>query len=336
MRPSDPIRVSRAWLIVGGACSLLAHTSLAVLVGTVPAGAPSDPDPSAADPEREQPPRPRLGIERSTVATLNWLGFEKPTEHATPNPFDLDQAALTRNPSPDAPIEEAPSPGSSAASAPAQPVETPPVPEALANPGRIESDPAEAPVLLPPPSNSDTQTEEIDPAELETSQSLMPEPAEQSPSSEPTPALELSESPPAATTPPAPGELDDRDADPVSREVSLTFDRLGRPAAGEGIEIQTVRLDSREKAARFLVLSLKDPVIEIDFAKRKKGPATVARAEYLSVKQPDNTFVTKSTGNADIDRILRVNVYRWTATGEAFDELEVGETITIKLRLQLR
>ncbi|MFG0305351.1 MAG: hypothetical protein ACF8Q5_03960 [Phycisphaerales bacterium JB040] len=338
MIASDAMRVSRPWLVAGGLCSLLAHASLGVLVAAVPETTLAERAADGADPDRPEPPRPRLGIERSSVATLNWLGFEDPTEHATPNPFELDQAALTRNPSPEAPIEETPSPGASSASAPSQPVQTPPLPEALAraNPDAPEAAPGEAPVLLPPPSTADTATDEIDPAQLETSRSLTPEPAERTPSSEPTPAETPSTDPPAATTPPAPGELDDRDADPVSREVSLTFDRMGRPAAGEGIEIQTVRLDSREKAARFLVLSLKDPVFEIEFRKQEEGPATVARADFLSVKQPSGEYQTRSTGNADIDRILRLNVYRWTATGEAFEPLEVGDSVTIKLSLQLR
>lgn len=57
---------------------------------------PSGPDdqPEPPPPESRQPPRIRLGIERSSNATVTWLGFETPTEHEVTRESEVEQAAL--------------------------------------------------------------------------------------------------------------------------------------------------------------------------------------------------------------------------------------------------
>jgi len=337
---TNPVRGSLSWLGAGLLVSLLLHLSVGVLL--VRSARPSLDIRTPTQEVRDEPVRPRLrlGLEESAIASINWLGFAEPTAHAAPELFKLDQAALAReasDPSPPDPSLEpntptAPPP-SVADRSPVDPAQTPPSETPPAEAVTTEPLPVPAPdspIVVPIPANgrtaSDSQTPEPTP---EPASETSPEPAPQ------TPAPEGPVAP--AATPPSPLAIpDDRDATPAAREMSLTLDRLGKPAAGEGVEISTVRLDSQDKAVRMLVGSLRDPVVVMEFKREEEGPATVSTVTFERVEQPDRSFITRSTGNPDIDRILRLNIYRWTATGKAIDELEVGKSLRIRLSIDLR
>lgn len=379
-RASTRVRSTGPWLLVGGVVSLAMHAlvgSMMITAASQPSGELANITP-AMDELPTLPPRPRLGLEQSNQASINWLGFADPTEHATPELFETDQAALTRdlassieptpqaNPTPAAETGQARDMTAQAAQ-----------PETQAEPESIETTPPAAPPPLPrnelavddatdpevtlpleQPEESPDEARERrpdpseNPAELVTVEPL--DESESQPEQNPSEATKaegeaeaesdtgvgapVQPAVPASTPDPADPNAtpSDRDSSATSREVSLTLDRLGRPAAGEGLEIKTVRLDSREKSARLLAGALRNPVFEIEFERQAEGPAKVARAEFAKEKQPTGGTVTRSTGNDQIDRILRLNVYRWTATGKAIDEIEVGKAVSIRLTLVLR
>ncbi|MFT5424429.1 MAG: hypothetical protein ACI89L_002224 [Phycisphaerales bacterium] len=347
---SNPVSRSVPWLGAGLAVSLLLHLSVGVLLvrsasPTLQIRTPTQ-EVRADEPVR---PRLRLGLEESTVASINWLGFADPTEHAAPVLFELDQAALTRNASVPTPPDAA------------LPVEVPrsPVPDEtapdVAEPNETELKQAEpstaaAAPETPPAPDRDSPIVIRPPAETQTTKPKEPKPEEsESEESESDAEDSVPEQPAAnlatpaptgpvvpASTPPSPSAVpDDRDSTPTATEMSLTLDHIGKPAAGEGVELKTVWLGSQDKAVRFLAGSLKNPVVTLEFRREKEGPATASHVEFVRDEQPDGTFITRGTGNPDIDRILRLNFYRWTATGKAINELEIGKTLQIRLTIRL-
>lgn len=360
------LRDSAPWLGMGLSVSLLLHLSVGVLL--VRSAQPSlDIRTPTQDMGREDPvgPQLRLGLEESTIASINWLGFEEPTEHAAPVLFDLDQAALAReasNPAPPdpaiaqnrptSPTADPVDPGQAEASASATGEETTAAAAPAGAVENVESAPAtaaESPVVISVPEEGPWVDPAAEPQPIEgpptpetTKQtealtSPRPQPETQ-PNTQPASPSAAPQGPAVPTaTPPSPlATPDDRDSTPAAKEISLTLDRIGKPAAGEGIEINTVRLDSQDKAVRFLAGSVRDPVVMMEFRREKKGPATVSTVSFEQVEQPNGTVIVRNTGNADIDRILRLNIYRWTATGKAIDELEIGKTVQIRLSIDLR
>jgi len=90
--PDSPTRR----LLVGGLVSLAAHAgALAVVVGVDGAHAPR----RASTPADRAPPEERPGIDRSKAMTINWIGFEEPTEHRAPRAA-TEQPLLVRGPAP--------------------------------------------------------------------------------------------------------------------------------------------------------------------------------------------------------------------------------------------
>lgn len=128
------------------------------------------------EPER-QPPRIRLGIERSSHASVTWLGFETPETHEVLRQSDVEQAAFAP--------EDA---GGMAAVVPDQVGESP-------------TSPSTPPVMIEqPPAPEPVERAAETPAPVEP-----PQPAEIPPPSEPTPLPPLESEPRGgADRPPAP------------------------------------------------------------------------------------------------------------------------------------
>lgn len=88
---------------------MVVHAAAAVTIGLNWAG-PAEP--ALTLPKPEAAPDLRPGIDRSRAMTINWIGFQEPTEHRAPE-ATTDQPALARGPAPTpAPETAAPSPAS--------------------------------------------------------------------------------------------------------------------------------------------------------------------------------------------------------------------------------
>jgi hypothetical protein len=138
-----------------------------------PVDPPEPPEPPL--PESRQLPRIRLGIERSSNATVTWLGFESPTEHEVTRESEVEQAALA--------------PDTSGGQASGLPDALTMVPTPVAPP------PPPPPVPAPSPDPTSNQATSTEPTQQPTPQS--PPPIAPPPSPEPQP-----EAAPAPVAPP--------------------------------------------------------------------------------------------------------------------------------------
>lgn len=320
--PECPSRVARA-LVASVVIHLIA--GLALLGRQEPGGGQSPLDLAPSLPEREDP-LVRPGITQSRAVTINWLGFESPTEHQA-EPADSEQAALSptptgtpvpedARPSPAPPVEglaeadaaeERPEPESArepAKAAPAEPAEDVPSPDAaaeLAVPEGLNPEVLVAPLvdmLRSIARNAREANERVDAA------------------ASPAPAAA-----PAAT----PGEA--REAIPSEKESSATsVDPVdwepGRPVAAEGLDITPV-VPEWNISTRLSSLP-RNPVVQIEFAKD-------GRVRRVG-------FIGEGTGYRDVDGPLLDAIYRWRAKGEALDRLPQGDpeaTVSLTMRIVL-
>ncbi|RMH12228.1 MAG: hypothetical protein D6695_07230, partial [Planctomycetota bacterium] len=149
-----------------------------------------------------------------------------------------------------------------------------------------------------------------------------PEPAE-APPADPAPRTEPAPTPsPAATG--RPGIADPRESDASSLEKPLEY-KPGKPLAGKGIEITTVRPDFGTTVR--MLANPDNPLIIIEF----KPDGSVARARFAR-----SGGRTLNTGNSFVDGAILDAVYRWKARGEALEQLEPGQTLRYTVRLLLR
>ncbi len=314
------------------------------------------PDDSLAAAEEDRTHPLRLGIDRSNAATINWVGFETPTEHAA-SKSSVEQAAVT-------PIvgtarvasEDQPSPASEPApqetpvepvtEAAVQPVEQPaaetvaeaqetapvipmdvfePMPTVPAfkpDPlfsARPDSELNPLPTVVPEPKKPNEQT----PAEKPTQEVAKPEPPRPKPTTKPVEAAPAKEAVRPADPSGTRGIKDRREADASSKVQALTY-RPGRPIAGEGLEIATVR--PRFSVTIQVIARPRNPVVRIQF-----GPdGKVRRAEFVKKKGK-----LLNTGSVHIDGPLMDAIYRWTAKGAALEPLKKDETLPVEIRLLL-
>lgn len=153
-----------------------------------------------------------------------------------------------------------------------------------------------------------------------------------------TPAAVLPTAPAAEPTPPSAGsarprgqegELSEREAEAAMRKqaVDLEFDDLGRPLAGKGLEIKTVRPEWPASVRN--TYRPRNAVVVIRFGADGK----VRKAEFL--REPDGR---KGTGASAVDGPLLDAVYRWTAKGERIDALDKNKPdaeVVIPIRMLL-
>jgi hypothetical protein len=120
------------------------------------------------------------------------------------------------------------------------------------------------------------------------------------------------------------GETDDREADAssVKRAIEIPL-RNGRVAAGEGLELRTVR--PRFSTTTLLTSNPKNPVLWIRFGRDGR----VADADFVK---------GFSSGYENIDSPLKDAVLRWRASGKKLEELPPGDGqgVTLIMRIILR
>jgi len=343
-------------LWVGLALSLLLHlVGVPVVIGLERRAARNAERAVLAEPLTESqvlPEQSRLGIERSDHATITWIGFADPTPHKA-IPSEIEQAALstaplgrleepptpispTERPTEAPPVEASPSqptdrpePARSAAPPPASPAPR----EVSQMPWAPDAKPVEeTPEFLPEPAQPDANPPQ-EPVTPETAAADAPaEPAEDAaPPAQPEPVP--SQPPPSPTASPAgaddlPGQPSDRESAPFAKEMALTLDDWGRPAAGEGIEV----IPRRPRWGP-TVASLawpRNPTVIIDFDRR----GTVRNVRFATVGQR-----VLNTGSDEVDRVLINTIYNWRAKGqkiEALPESGPGSLFTIRMAIRLR
>jgi hypothetical protein len=277
--------------------------------------------------DMSQPNPLQLGIAQSNAVTVNWVGFEAPTEHSAPE-STVEQAALT------------PQVGQQATAA-AAPLETPetqepaeaeqPTQEVAAEASEratpSEAAPAAAPVRLPLEAFVPLESTELDAPTLKPSPlEAIAEPeakAEVSPEPQAQDAAAAPAAPSQASAEGAPGEADPRESDAAALKKAIDY-RPGRPIAAEGLEITPVR--PRYSITTRAIARPRDPHVTIEF----DSSGRVKRAFFVK-----SAGKIRSTGFEQVDGPLLDAIYRWKAKGKDIDELEGDETVAITIRVML-
>jgi hypothetical protein len=309
-------RSNRA-LLTGLGLSLAIHLSALLGVGRMPlvsalASAVGLPDaPNPADPATPLPAEEVplvLGIADSDAVTVNWIGFEDPTEHlAAAGPTDQPELSMDPGAAAD-PALAAPTPESPA-----------PAPETPANPS-------------PEPGGTDP-TQVADVAELDellanlrpvmdqllqlASSALAGAPP--SPPADPQPQTSSSSDQGAGE----PGEASDRESDPTA--IIGTIDvRPGHPAAAKGLEIKTVRPNWPNL---------------IRMTARPNNPLVIVKFHRSGQVFEANFEPGETTGSQSVDGPLLDAIYAWRASGEALRRLPTSDpaaTLQVRIRVILR
>lgn len=303
-------------------------------VRTPPRTPPQAPPPAAAPP----PAPPAIVPPPAPPATPDESGdlptpAPKPESEPAPNQDPPRDGGPPRPDNPEAPPEERPEPAEEPTPQ-AEPIEPPaedvPVREAGARDGPRESTSEDG--IAPDP--TDRPEPDARPPERAEPDRVEPVPGEAPPAdaskSETSPAPETPALPQgvAAPTLPAagdrPGERSDRESDAASRERPVNVRAInGRVAAGEGLELRTVR--PRWSTTTLLTTSPKNPVVRVRFGRDGR----VKAADFV------DGF---STGYPDVDAPLMDAIFRWRASGKRIEELPTTEAagVTIVLRITLR
>ncbi len=319
--PFDPDFRSR--LATGLVLSLVVH----LMAGLALIGYTSDSTrfplmTAALPPPTPEEPIVRPGISRSQAVTINWLGFESPTEHQA-RPAEIDQAALS-------PLE----PGlTEAETEPAEPAPSEVTLETVTeSPAEVDAElaVAAAPATLSPESARDPSAPTLPEIVEEGAGFLagqlvqivkrtLEEASELEAAVERAAAQSLPEhSAPEQSASPASSAAsgDVRDALPSESEAPATSREEpvkwapGQPVAAEGLEITTVQ--PRWNISTRVSAFPRNPVVRIGFGRDGK----VRKAEFLP---------GKSTGYREVDGPLLDALYRWTAKGEALEALPADD-----------
>jgi hypothetical protein len=341
----------RTRLAVALALSLMVHA--AVVVGVRPGWLGSDAGVRALDlaraDEPDEPTTHRLGLETSSAVSINWIGFVDGEQ--TPMARDrarFEQPELTRLPEApaidDAPLAQLgpPEPQPPELTTPTPQPEPPSQPEA-----RPEAEPAPArasspSVIAPQPQPPEATAVVPDVAQPTTEPSPQPVPTTPAPvpdqAAEPSPSTQPAAPAGAPATAPDPGrsgvqrraERSDRDASAVARTFDVNPWRQTRPLAGEGIEIRTVAPREIPIAERTLLRQTR-VVLDIRF-----GPDGVVKsADFAEIKDDLDRPVRTRTGNPYIDGPIKDAVYRWRASGPVIRAVSPGQTITVRMRINI-
>ncbi|NUQ66724.1 MAG: hypothetical protein HUU18_00380 [Phycisphaerales bacterium] len=163
-----------------------------------------------------------------------------------------------------------------------------------------------------------------------------PPPNATSPLSPPPPIAPSANTPAAPTTPQAslataqpggdPGQIglaSDAESDASSIKEAIEY-RLGKPLAGKGLKIRTMR--PNWSVTTRLTASPRNPVVRVVFGRDGR----VLEAKFVAGQE---------TGYPDVDAPILHAVYRWTASGEALTKLPAGDPragVTMTFRMILR
>ncbi len=314
-------RASRGWLAAGGAFSVLVHVAGGLLAIAWAGGDPAGTDAlvSADEPllERDES-KPSLGIQNSRSVSINWLGFETPTEHRA-QLAETEQAALSMAPMGE-PLDQPASATTGegrTARAPVAPAEAEGAPGGEVGPP-APSEPSRALVVRP------HESEEADvPAAVEVGRPALPS-ARDPLAGEGGGGGRGPEGAPVGGDD-QPGEPSDRESVATALREAIDLSEWGRPLAREGLEVKTVR--PRWSVTTRLARSPRNPVLIIRFG----ADGAVRSAEFLRDKR-----MIFSTGFSDVDGPLLDAVYRWRAQGRAIEALGEGGEHQISVRVVLR
>lgn len=326
----------RPWMAAGFVASVLLHAFVALtIVGGFGLDRASPLAAAASLTQDQHQSRPVLGLTTSRQVSISWLGFaDNPTEHQA-DQAPLDQAALAR--------ATAGGTGQPAQAAIADP--SPPLPDPL--PSVVDA--FEPLAIAPAPSLTAADragplsaaepveaADRIDPltglgeaAKLDPVEPVTVPPTSPNASPKTKPATPGTGPARGSAEDAAPGDPSDRDSPATSIEQALVLNKWGRPLAGEGLEIRTVR-------PRFpLHLSYtqwpKNPLVRIEFA----ADGTVRRAIFVRDLKKK---IVHDTGSDEVNRPLLQAVYRWTAVGKRIDALDPekpSESVTVVIRIVL-
>ena len=163
-----------------------------------------------------------------------------------------------------------------------------------------------------------------------------PPPNATSPLTPPPPVAPAANTPAAPTTPQAPpasahpggdpgqiGLASDAESDASSIKEAIEY-RLGKPLAGKGLKIRTLR--PNWSVTTRLTASPRNPVVRVVFGRDGR----VLDAKFVAGQE---------TGYPDVDAPILHAVYRWTASGEALTKLPAGDPragVTMTFRMILR
>ncbi len=316
----SPGGASRGWLAAGGLLSVALHVLVGVLAVAwargEPGAAPTEP---ADEPlmQREDMPTP-LGLQSSRKVSINWLGFETPTEHRA-ELAETEQPALSMAPMGEPPTEQAsPTIGEGAsARAPVAPAESAATPGGVVGPP-APTEPSRA-LVVQPRESEDAQVA----AALEMGPPALPEPRDPLAGAGGGGGSGERGAPSGGDD--QPGEPSDRESVATALKEAIDLTDWGRPLARQGLEVTTVR--PRWSVTTRLARMPRNPVVLIRFG----ADGTVRSAEFLRDKR-----LVFSTGFEDVDGPLMDAIYRWKASGEAIEALGEGETHQVSVRVVLR
>ncbi len=375
-RTEQSTRILMAGAVVSVAIHLLVATGFVrwsrvhgLEIGAAPAEREKHPD-SAPPPEQQrQKPDIRLGIDRSEAATMTWLGFETPTEHAALQ-ATVEQSAMTLA----APGVSAPTPPNPAPAAPVAP-ETPEMTRPLAATPEVPvaAAPAEAQDPSPVPPLDEAARQEVlksvrQAAEAVTAagervaaftqdlaallERVPPPPAPRAKGQDqPDPAAPTRRDPamakplaPAPTPPATPNQAGAKPAGAAGQQGAP-----GNPSDKESIATAVknsaaTRLDGKVLAAQGLEIQTRRPRWEYTtmLTRQPRNPTLritfgadgkVKRAEFVR----DGSKIY-NTGFDDVDEPLLTAIYSWTAKGKVLSEATKGDPdagVTIMLTIIL-
>ena len=190
---------------------------------------------------------------------------------------------------------------------PPRPADPAPEPRSEPKPPTPTATPREKPAVQP--------VEKSDPTEPKETGEKSPQ---QVPPNPVKPAVPSGSAPPGER----PGEKSDRQSTPSALKDTIEV-VPGRPAAGQGLEIKTVR--PRWSDTTRLVAVPRNPVVRVTFAKSGRVSSVIFAAG-------------QNTGWNDVDEPLLDAIYRWTAKGEALRALPSTKDagLTVQFRIMLR
>lgn len=276
-----------ARLSAGLLASLLLHAGVAMT--WLSPGTPES-DALAADPTINQSTI-RLGIERSPHRTIAWLGFIDPTEHLAPD-REVEQSALSPLP-------------------PAAPVANP----AAARSAAVARLLSEMTTRAGPAINRwyEPRQEALIAIFQAAARAL-----QQAQASEPEPAEPVAEQAPSVT----PAIESPKEADASATDEPIEY-RNGRVAAGEGLDITTVR--PRWALSTRITASPRNPMVIVEFTRDGRVRSAV--------------FEGVGSGFESVDGPLLDAIYAWRAKGDRLEALPPDDpdaVLTVRIRVYLR
>lgn len=283
-----------------------------------------NPEDFTPPPDREEfdEEETRLGLEVDTPSTLTWVGYEEYEEHiaalarmdqaafvdelqAALPPGMLPTANLAAEVEPTQPTTESQLPTPSKAGPPVidpdQMIAFQKLMDALS---RLFADQGEA---NPRRDNSETPAQKKAEKAPETKKPTEPrEPAP--PSAEAVPVT------------PTPGDQTDKESDATSViDAKPENWKLGKPLAASGLELKTKR-----------------PVFTTLQTLTSAPRNPLYRLHFHSDGVPKVVEILESSGNTEVDAVIKASLYRWRAKGKSLATLKKDETRKVTIRIVLR